>query len=254
MFVSKQVSECHESVSQLRADGRMSMSQSLSQLISQLLPSQQVSEKMSSQNILRALPKCAKLSQRAVSTSAVKCSYTSDVIPSSVHLPEKDKPIELKFGSRERLTYGMLGEPHYNDVMEFPCSAIRFREDTPEVLMLREKEKGDWKNLTIPEIKTLYRANFCQTYAEMTAPTGEWKGLTADILFWMAITLLYTVWMDQTENQPLNTETVEWRQAMIEHYIIRRRNPISGISSWFDYETGKFKPDAPYLKYHRYSS
>lgn len=40
---------------------------------------------------------------------------------------------------------------------------------------LREKEKGDWKKLSQEEKKALYRASFCQTFAEMKAPTGEWK-------------------------------------------------------------------------------
>lgn len=42
---------------------------------------------------------------------------------------------------------------------------------------LREKEKGDWKKLTIDEKKILYRASFRQTFSEMDAPTGEWKGI-----------------------------------------------------------------------------
>lgn len=40
---------------------------------------------------------------------------------------------------------------------------------------LREKEKGDWKKLSVQEKKALYRASFCQTFAEMKYPTGEWK-------------------------------------------------------------------------------
>ena len=46
----------------------------------------------------------------------------------------------------------------------------RFREDSPEILKLREKVKGDWKKLTIAEKKVLYRASFCQTIAEVTNP------------------------------------------------------------------------------------
>jgi len=42
---------------------------------------------------------------------------------------------------------------------------------------LREKEKGDWKKLTIEEKKALYRASFRQTFSEINAPTGQWKGL-----------------------------------------------------------------------------
>lgn len=42
---------------------------------------------------------------------------------------------------------------------------------------MREKEKGDWKKLSIEEKKALYRASFRQTFAEVEAPTGEWKGM-----------------------------------------------------------------------------
>lgn len=41
---------------------------------------------------------------------------------------------------------------------------------------MREKEKGDWKKLSIEEKKALYRASFRQTFSEFQAPTGEWKG------------------------------------------------------------------------------
>ena len=52
---------------------------------------------------------------------------------------------------------------------------------------LREKEKGDWKKLTVEEKKTLYRASFCQTFAEMEAPTGDWK-------FWLACVFAGVAW------------------------------------------------------------
>ena len=51
---------------------------------------------------------------------------------------------------------------------------------------------------------TVYRTSFCQTYAEMAAPTGEWKGVLADNLFLVGLCLIYTVWMDQTGKVPLN--------------------------------------------------
>jgi cytochrome c oxidase subunit 4 len=42
---------------------------------------------------------------------------------------------------------------------------------------LREKEKGDWRKLTLEEKKALYRASFCMTFSEINAPTGEWKSI-----------------------------------------------------------------------------
>lgn len=42
---------------------------------------------------------------------------------------------------------------------------------------LREKEKGDWRKLTLEEKKALYRASFCMTFSEINAPTGEWKSM-----------------------------------------------------------------------------
>lgn len=55
--------------------------------------------------------------------------------------------------------------------------------------MLKEKEKGDWKKLTVEEKKALYRASFCQTFAEMKAPTGEWKSVLGFALVGISVAL-----------------------------------------------------------------
>lgn len=49
--------------------------------------------------------------------------------------------------------YGHNGRATYIDRTEFPAPAIRFKEDTADVLQLREKEKGDWKNLSLEDKK-----------------------------------------------------------------------------------------------------
>jgi len=82
-----------------------------------------------------------------------------------------------RIGNREVVGYGYNGEPTYLDRVDFPCPAIRWKENTSDVVALREKEKGDWKKLSIEEKKALYRASFRQTFSEMEAPTGEWKGI-----------------------------------------------------------------------------
>ena len=80
-----------------------------------------------------------------------------------------------KIGKREIVGYGWNGTACYADRVDYPMPAIRFREPTNEINALREKEKQDWKKLSIEEKKALYRASFCQTFSEMKAGTGEWK-------------------------------------------------------------------------------
>jgi hypothetical protein len=61
--------------------------------------------------------------------------------------------------------------------------------------MLREKEKGDWKKLTLAEKKTLYRASFAQTLSEIEAPTSDWKAIIAGSLFGISLALWGFMWM-----------------------------------------------------------
>ncbi len=104
-------------------------------------------------------------------------------------------PIKCKIGKREVVGYGTCGEENYADDVHYPFPAIRFKEDTPEVVKLREKEKGDWKKLTIAEKKELYRSSFCQTFSEMVAPTGEWKGVLGIACCVIAVGLWGFFWM-----------------------------------------------------------
>lgn len=81
-----------------------------------------------------------------------------------------------KIGNREVVGPSMTGREEYYDLKMFPCPPIRFRRPSPEIDALREKEKGDWKLLSVDEKKTLYRHySFCQTFAEFHAKTPLWK-------------------------------------------------------------------------------
>ena len=59
----------------------------------------------------------------------------------------------LPTGDRDIVGYGFNGTASYIDREEYPCPAIRFGANTPEVLALREKEKGDWKTLSVEDQK-----------------------------------------------------------------------------------------------------
>merc|ERR1719244_1622262 len=115
-----------------------------------------------------------------------------------------------------------------------PFPAIRFKEDVGEIAALREKEKGDWKKLTKEEKKALYRASFCQTLAEVEAPTGEWKSTLG---MWGYIWMMKYVY-----NELPDTITSEEKQkAQIDRMIAIRVNPVEGLTANYDYEKGQWK-------------
>ena len=89
----------------------------------------------------------------------------------------------------------MNGEENYIDHYGFPFPAIRFKEDTQEVVKLREKEKGDWKKMTVAEKKELYRSSFCQTLVELKAPTGEWKAILGLVLSAVSVAMWGFIWV-----------------------------------------------------------
>ena len=103
--------------------------------------------------------------------------------------------VKTKIGNREIVGFGVNGEESYFDDPHYPFPAIRFKEDTPEIVNLRKKEQGDWKKLTLHEKKELYRASFCQTLAENVAPTGEWKNVLGISFLIVAIGLWGFYWM-----------------------------------------------------------
>ena len=59
----------------------------------------------------------------------------------------------LMTGNRDIVGFGFNGHPTYIDRAEFPMPAVRFKENTAEVLALRQKETGDWSKLSIDEKK-----------------------------------------------------------------------------------------------------
>jgi hypothetical protein len=125
-----------------------------------------------------------------LSTSSVKRSGYDD--HGGEHQP---LPIKCEIGNREVVGYGMNGEETYIDHWAYPFPAIRFKEDTADVLKLKEKEKGDWKKLTLHEKKELYRSSFCQTLVEVKAPTGEWKAVIGLTLMAISVALWGFVWV-----------------------------------------------------------
>jgi cytochrome c oxidase subunit 4 len=169
--------------------------------------------------------------------AAQSSSAASSSLPAS--LRDKYYP---KLGNRDIVGYGWNGIPTYMDRLEFPCPPVRFRENTPEFMALREKEKGDWNKLTLAEKKALYRFSFRQTFAELDAPSGEWKCVTAMTLLGLSVTFLFLAYIKRFVMQPQErTANYEWQERQLELMIKQRQNAVDGVGSHWDYENNRWK-------------
>ncbi|XP_063604694.1 cytochrome c oxidase subunit 4 isoform 1, mitochondrial-like [Penaeus indicus] len=147
-----------------------------------------------------------------------------------------------KIGSREVVGFGFNGTPCYVDRVDFPMPGVRFKENTPDIQALREKEKGDWTKLTLEEKKALYRASFCQTFSEMKAPTGEWKSVIGISLIAASLAVWVYMWMKLYVYSSIpDTLSAEKQEAQLKRMIALKVNPVQGISSQWDYSKGEWK-------------
>jgi len=147
-----------------------------------------------------------------------------------------------RIGSREVVGWGVNGECTYFDIIVAPFPAIRWKEDTPEIKVLKEKEKGDWKKLSVEEKKALYRSSFCQTFAEMEAPTGQWKSVIGTALGMASLGIWIYIMIKLFVYPPLpESLSLEHRQALLKRMIDIGVDPVEGISSKWDYEKGTWK-------------
>ncbi|XP_071558827.1 cytochrome c oxidase subunit 4 isoform 1, mitochondrial [Temnothorax nylanderi] len=135
-----------------------------------------------------------------------------------------------KVGNRDVVGFGYNGEPTYLDRVDFPCPAVRWKENTSDIMALREKEKGDWKKLSIEEKKALYRASFRQTFSEMDAPTGEWKGIMGMCLLVVSGGMWLYLYFKAFAYPPLpETFSLERRLAQLDRMKKLDMNPIDGL-------------------------
>jgi len=136
----------------------------------------------------------------------------------------------------------MNGEAAYQDRTDFPFPAIRYKEADAQIKALIQKEKGDWKNLSLEDKKTLYRYSFRLTFSEIDAPTGDWKAIIAGVLTSVALSLWIYAFMKKFVYGPMPASTSEEaKKAQLERMIQLRVNPISGVASKWDYENNRWK-------------
>lgn len=147
-----------------------------------------------------------------------------------------------KIGKREIVGHGWNGTACYADRTDYPMPAVRFREDTPEICALREKEKGDWKKLSLEEKKALYRASFCQTFSEMKAGDGQWKMHVGMVCLFASAAIFVALLMNiyVYDEMPVTFDE-EHQKAQLKRMIALEVNPVTGLTSKWDYENNRWK-------------
>lgn len=96
--------------------------------------------------------------ENSVNMAGYLCNYASKSLLKSINNPLLVKHLAAfhgrsRIGNRDVVGFGINGEYSYIDRIDYPMPAIRFKENTPESAKLREKEKDDWKKLTLDEKK-----------------------------------------------------------------------------------------------------
>ena len=149
-----------------------------------------------------------------------------------------------KIGNRELVGPSFTGRDEYFDLIEVPCPPIRYKPPSAEIDALRQKEKSDWKSLSVDEKKKLYRASFCRTFAELDAPTAEGRRTFGDLMFILSIPITLYVILKNTVFPPLPESMSDLgKKKMVRFYLDNR---VGDFSSKWDYEKQQWK-EKPFL-------
>ncbi|GMT04914.1 hypothetical protein PENTCL1PPCAC_27088 [Pristionchus entomophagus] len=147
-----------------------------------------------------------------------------------------------KAGEREVVGYGTNGEPSYVDRMDYWYPAIRFRKEDEVIAPIRQKEKGNWKNLSAEEKKLLYRYSYRQTLAEFEAPSGYWKVMVSVGATIISLATFYMVFLTLYVYPPIPpTYGNEYKEAQVQRQIVLEKGAFLGPAKYWDYEKNQWK-------------
>ena len=152
----------------------------------------------------------------------------------------------LKIGHREIVGPSSSGLDIYYDRVDIPCPPIRWKPPSDEFNSLMQKEKGDWKSLSVEDKRRLYRLNYRQTFAEMEAPTAEGRRIFGTALLLLSIPITMYALMKLSFFPPMpESMSDKGKKQMVRWYIDSRAEPLDGVASKWDYEKGQWK-EKPY--------
>ncbi|PAV72129.1 hypothetical protein WR25_06784 [Diploscapter pachys] len=178
--------------------------------------------------------------QLALPRLAVRSIQTSAAANSGHHIEHWWGP--EKAAGRELVGFGSNGDNTYQDRIDYWYPAIRFRKEDDVSRPLREKEKGDWKNLSLEDKKILYRYSFRQTLSEFEAPRGYWKPITAGVMAIISLATFYAIFLHVYVYPPLPpTFQNEYKEAVIDKMLTLEKGQFLGPAAHFDYEKKQWK-------------
>ncbi|GFY78886.1 uncharacterized protein TNIN_86721 [Trichonephila inaurata madagascariensis] len=125
--------------------------------------------------------------QASISRNLVRClKHSSDI--SSFNKSRWRSVTSLSFNN------SFVDDPCVTDASK-PCRNDR----TAAILTLKQKEKGDWRNLTLEEKQALYYMSFSQPFCDVfDEPADEWKLILAGAFTTMGLmTLGMYLWLSQ---------------------------------------------------------
>ncbi|XP_018321979.1 uncharacterized protein LOC108734798 [Agrilus planipennis] len=175
-----------------------------------------------------------------------KFTHHYTYIPPLNKKPELPQVIRRMIGLRDIVGFGMNGQPMYTDHPYFPFPSIRWKETTPEIQALRERERGDWRLLSKEDKKKIYRSSFRSTYSEFLAPSTEWMGIIGVALMLMSAGLwLYILQKLFVYEEYPDSFTLESKEQQVKRILRMENNPILGIAHDYDYEKNVWKKKIP---------
>ncbi|XP_073962950.1 cytochrome c oxidase subunit 4 isoform 1, mitochondrial-like [Choristoneura fumiferana] len=166
----------------------------------------------------------------------------SSLLPWSARIRHARIHGRCRVGNRDYVGYCVNGSANYRDDAHYPFPSVRFKENTEDVCALRRKECGDWRSLCCEEKKALYRASFCQTFAEFQHPTGLWKVVIGGIFFTTSFAFWFISFYHNYVQEPVpESYGLEPRMAQLRRMLELHVQPIEGLSSKWDYDNDRWK-------------
>lgn len=135
-------------------------------------------------------------------------------------------------------------DPYFHESLRHPIpSGPRMIVIPEELKPLKEKELGDWKELSIDEQNDLYNMYFGMSIAELTQGTDRWKTAIGCAMIYLSFALVLGFVIREYIQVP-RSEYLRSEQSVkdqITWQLKAHYNPITGYPSLWDYENNCWK-------------